>query len=95
MHSLFSRADRLTDGILAAAIEVHRDQGSGLIESIHEQRLQQEFELRALKVVNQKLVSSTDTGFMRDEPLQFDELAKDRVTIEPECAEWIQMGCPV
>jgi len=33
-HPLFQKATGLTETIIAAAIEVHRDKGPGLIESI-------------------------------------------------------------
>jgi len=36
MHPLFSKADGLTGTIIGAAIEVHRDKGPGLVESIYE-----------------------------------------------------------
>jgi hypothetical protein len=36
MHPLFERAAGLTEAIIGAAIEVHRDKGPGLIESIYE-----------------------------------------------------------
>jgi hypothetical protein len=36
MHPLFEKASGLTETIIAAAIEVHRDKGAGLIESIYE-----------------------------------------------------------
>ena len=36
MHPLFPKASALTETIIAAAIEVHRDKGPGLIESIYE-----------------------------------------------------------
>ena len=36
MHPSFKRASELTETIIAAAIEVHRDKGPGLIESIYE-----------------------------------------------------------
>jgi len=35
MHPLFEKASGLTETIIAEAIEVHRDKGSGLIESIY------------------------------------------------------------
>ena len=41
-------ADDLTERIIAAAIEVHRELGPGLLESIYEQALCYEFELRGL-----------------------------------------------
>ena len=36
MHPLFEKASGLTESIIAAAIEVHRNMGPGLIESIYE-----------------------------------------------------------
>ena len=35
MHPLYQKAAGLTETIIAAAIEVHRDKGPGLIESIY------------------------------------------------------------
>src|SRR5207248_1027664 len=56
MHPLFERASNLTEIIIGAAIEVHRDKGPGLTESIYEWCLTKEFELRGLTCVSQKLV---------------------------------------
>jgi hypothetical protein len=36
MHPLYQKAAGLTETIIAAAIEVHRDKGPGFIESIYE-----------------------------------------------------------
>ena len=36
MHPLFPKASALTETVIAAAIEVQRDKGPGLIESIYE-----------------------------------------------------------
>ena len=52
MHPLFEKASGLTETIIAAAIEVHRDKGPGLIESIYEWCLVKELELRRLKSVS-------------------------------------------
>jgi GxxExxY protein len=46
VRPLFEKASGLTETIIAGAIEVHRDKGSGLIESIYEWCLAKEFELR-------------------------------------------------
>ena len=54
MHPLFEKASGLTESVIAAAIEVHRDKGPGLIESIYEWCLTKEFELRGLACVSQK-----------------------------------------
>ena len=61
---------------MAGAIEVHRDKGSGLIESIYEWCLTKEFELRGLTCVSQKLVMIEYKGFTREEPLRFDMLVE-------------------
>ena len=47
MHPLFEKATGLTETIIAAAIEVHRDKGPGLIESIYEWCLLKELGLRS------------------------------------------------
>src|SRR5438093_1016485 len=56
MHPLFPKASTLTETVIAAAIEVHRDKGAGLIESIYEWCLLKELGLRALACVSQKSV---------------------------------------
>lgn len=48
--------DKLTEDILGAAIEVHRQLGPGLLESIYEQALCVECELRGLSVQRQKSI---------------------------------------
>src|SRR5205085_9336535 len=63
MHPSFKRASGLTETIIGAAIEVHRDKGPGLIESIYEWCLAKEFELRGLRCVSQKLVMIDYKGF--------------------------------
>lgn len=46
-------ADELTERIIGAAIEVHRVLGPGLLESIYEEALKIEMELRGLRVERQ------------------------------------------
>jgi len=45
MQLPFEKGSALTEHIIGAAIEVHRDKGPGLIESIYEWCLTREFEL--------------------------------------------------
>ncbi|MBW7896761.1 MAG: GxxExxY protein [Opitutaceae bacterium] len=87
MHPLFTKADGLTGAIIAAAIEVHRDKGPGLVESIYEWCLLRELELRQLSATNQKLVTITYKGFTREEPLRFDLLVEDCVLVEAKSVE--------
>jgi len=89
MHPSFEKASGLTETIIGAAIEVHRDKGPGLIESIYEWCLTKEFELRELTCVSQKLVMIEYKGFTREEPLRFDMLVEGCVLVEVKAAEKI------
>ena len=82
MHPLFKQASGLTETIIGAAIEVHRDKGPGLIESIYEWCLMKELVLRGLAAVNQKVVQVHYKGFTREEPLRFDLLVAGCVLVE-------------
>src|SRR5206468_2460486 len=87
MHPLFERASGLTETVIAAAIEVHRDKGLGLIESIYEWCLLKELELRGLEYVSQKSVVIEYKGFTREEPLRFDVLVEGCVLVEAKAVE--------
>ncbi|SRR5258706_10669493 len=87
MHPLFQKASGLTETIIAAAIEVHRDKGPGLIESIYEWCLLKELELRRLSCVNQMSVLIQYKGFTREEPLRFDMLVEGCVLVEAKALE--------
>ncbi len=89
MHPLFRKADSLTETIIAAAIEVHRDKGPGLNENIYEWCLLRELELRRMKATNQKLVAVSCKGFTREKPLSFDVLVEDCVLIETKSVEHV------
>lgn len=87
MHPLFEKAAGLTETIIAAAIEGHRDKGPGLIESIYEWCLLKELELRGLDCVSQKFVPIQYKGFTREEPLRFDLLVQGCVLVEAKALE--------
>ena len=76
------KASGLTESIIGAAIEVHRDKGPGLIESIYEWCLTKEFEVCGLCCLSQKNVVITYKGFSREEPLRFDLLVANCVLVE-------------
>src|SRR5205823_14205330 len=87
MHRLYERAAGLTETIIAAAIEVHRDKGPGLIESIYEWCMLKELGLRGLACVSQKAVLIEYKGFTREEPLRFDVLVEGCVLVEIKAVE--------
>ena len=89
MHPLFGKASGLTESIIGAAIEVHRDKGPGLIESIYEWCLTKELELRGLSFTSQKIVVIDYKGFKRQEPLRFDLLVEGCVLVKAKAVERI------
>ena len=89
MHPLFAEASCLTQTIIGGAIEVHKDKGPGLVESIYEWCFTKELELHGLHSINQKVVKIHYKGFVRDEPLRFDLLVNECVLLEIKSVESI------
>src|SRR5713101_2077919 len=87
MHPLYEKADRLSREVIGAAIEVHRQQGAGLIESIYERCLLRELELRSISATTQKIVRVEYKGLVFDEPLRFDVLVDDCLMVELKAVE--------
>ncbi len=73
--------DELTDKILGAAIEVHRILGPGLLESIYEEALCVEMQLRALRVIRQQELNVIYKGHTI-KGLRIDLLVEDQVIVE-------------
>lgn len=90
MHPLFPQASALTETVIAAAIEVHRQKGPGLIESIYEWCFLKELvDFRRLRCTSQKLVMIEYKGFTREEPLRFDLLVEDCVLLEAKAVKQV------
>jgi len=87
MHPLYEKADRLSSEVIGAAIEVHRNKGPGLIESIYERCLLRELELRSIPATTQKIVRVEYKGLVFDEPLRFDLLIDDCLLVELKAVE--------
>jgi GxxExxY protein len=87
MHPLYEKASSLTGEIIAAAIEVHRTMGPGLVESIYEWCLIKELELRGFQCSTQKMVIIRYKHFQREEPLRYDVLVEDCVLVEVKAIE--------
>src|SRR6059036_992490 len=89
MYPLCQKAAGLTETIIAATIEVHRDKGPGLIESIYEWCMLKELGLRGLGCISQKMVVIKYKGFTRKKPLRFDVLVEGCVLVEAKAVEKI------
>jgi GxxExxY protein len=81
MHHLYNKASGLTEQVIAAAIEVHRDKGPGLLESLYEWCLKCELELRGLTWTAQGEVAVAYKSFVRTEILRFDLLVEECVLV--------------
>ena len=87
MHLLYEKASKLTGEIIAAAIEVHKIMGPGLVESIYEWCLIKELELRGFRTSNQKVVTVKYKTFQREESLRYDVLVEDSILVEAKAVE--------
>jgi GxxExxY protein len=73
--------DKLTEQIIAAAIEVHRILGPGLLESIYEEALCHEFVIRGIPYERQKEVDVIYKG-VRIKGQRLDLLVNGEVVVE-------------
>ncbi len=74
--------NRLTELVIGAAIEVHRELGPGLLESAYQKALQHELTLRGVPFVAQKVCSVTYKELVIEEAYRLDLLIDDRVVVE-------------
>jgi iron complex transport system substrate-binding protein len=83
--------DPLIDGITAdvvdASIQIHRDLGPGLFESVYEVLLMDELERRGHTVERQKELPLTYRGRTLDHAFRIDLLVDGRVLVEVKCSE--------
>ena len=89
MQNKYDTACGLTESVIGAAIEVHRDKGPGLLESIYEWCFLHELELRKLSTVSQKSVIIEYKGAEREDPLRFDVLVENCLMVEIKAVERI------
>jgi GxxExxY protein len=77
----------VTEAIIGAAIEVHRQLGPGLLESVYEAALAYELAERGLAVERQKPVPIAYKGLRFDEGFRIDLLVAGVVVVELKCVE--------
>jgi len=87
MHRLYEKAERVSREVIGAAIEVHRQKGPGLIESIYERCILRELELRSIPSATRRLIRIEYKGLVFDEPLRFDILVDECLLVELKAVE--------
>ncbi len=79
--------NEISKKIIGAAIEVHRVLGPGLLESVYEDALCHELNLRGLKFVRQQNVPIPYKGIKLGSDLRLDLLVEDKVIIDLKAKE--------
>lgn len=77
----------LSNEIIGAAIEVHRELGPGLLESVYEACLTAELQDRGLHVENQILLPVYYKGHKLDKEFRIDLLVEDKIIVELKAVE--------
>lgn len=81
--------EKLTQQVIAAAIEVHQALGPGLLESAYEHCLCHELSLRQIQYKRQVVLPLRYKGTMLDCGYRLDILVEDQVVIEMKTVEKI------
>ena len=89
MHHNYDKADKWSERVIGAAIEVHRHKGPGLLEEIYEKCLMREFELRGMPAANQVLVPLEYKGITFDQSLRLDAIVDGCLIIEIKAVEYV------
>jgi GxxExxY protein len=79
--------DPLTREVIGAAIEVHREMGPGLLESVYQQCMEIELELRGLPGRAQARLPLVYKGKVLDDPFVTDFYLPDRLVVELKAVE--------
>ncbi len=74
--------NRITQGIIGASIEVHRTMGPGLLESVYEECLARELQLREIAFQRQQVIPLQYKGQSLDAEFRMDFLVADSVVVE-------------
>jgi len=81
------KENKITEQIIGAAIEVHRELGPGIIEKAYEEALCHEMHLRGLSFRRQQAVPVTYKGVKLSVNLWLDLLVEDKVIVDLKAKE--------
>jgi GxxExxY protein len=79
--------DPLTHEVIGAAIEVHRELGPGLLESVYQLCMEHELKLRGIAHEPQKPLPVAYKGLNLDVDLRMDLFFPDRLVVELKAVE--------
>ena len=79
--------EALTEQIIGAAMEVHRQLGPGLMESVYQACLAHELDLRGIKWEREKALPILYKGAQLDCGYRLDFLVEDKVVVELKAVE--------
>lgn len=79
--------NQLTQRIIGAAIEVHREKGPGLLESAYEACFAHELELQNLRISRQVAVPVIYKGLTIESGFRVDLIIEDKVLVELKAVE--------
>lgn len=77
----------VSEKIIGAAMEVHRELGPGLLEGLYEEALCVELELQEIRYERQKAVPVYYKGHRLSTPLRLDLLVEDAVIVDTKAKE--------
>ena len=77
----------LTEKIIGAAIEVHRNLGPGLLESTYQTCLERELDLRSIKFEKEKALPIIYKGIKLESSYRLDILVEEKVVVEIKSVE--------
>ena len=82
--------NEITDKIIGAAIEVHRELGPGLLESAYQTCMRRELTLRAVPFHHELPLPVSYKGMMLDCGYRLDLLVMEQVVVEIKCVANIE-----
>lgn len=83
----YQRLNHLSNAVIGAAIEVHKELGPGLLESAYEECLKTELTLRGMKVESQVELPIVYKGVKTDKNYRLDLIVEDELIVEIKAVE--------
>ncbi len=79
--------DQLSNKVIGCAIEVHRQMGPGLLESVYERCLKHELGLAGLSLATQVMLDLSYKGLTIRDAYRADRIVNNALLVEIKCVE--------